>query len=68
MSLKEVWMWICIHLILFKINMGVIYIKIWKNSDNKKKQMSSELAQKDLVDENFEEFEDANDVIPSNVP
>ena len=30
--------------------------------------MSSELAQKDLVDENFEEFEDANDVIPSNVP
>ncbi len=30
--------------------------------------MSSELAQKDLVDENFEELEDANDVIPSNVP
>ncbi len=30
--------------------------------------MSSELAQKDLVDENFEEFEDANDVITSNVP
>ena len=30
--------------------------------------MSSELAQKDLVDENFEEFEDANDVIHSNVP
>ena len=30
--------------------------------------MSSELAQKDPVEENFEEFEDTNDVIPSNVP
>lgn len=30
--------------------------------------MSSELAQKDPVEENIEEFEDANDVIPSNVP
>jgi hypothetical protein len=30
--------------------------------------MSSELAQKDLVDENFDEFEDANNDIPSYVP
>jgi len=30
--------------------------------------MSSELVKKDLVDENFEEYENTNDVIPSNVP
>jgi hypothetical protein len=39
-----------------------------KNSDNKKSEMSSEVAHKDPIDDNFDEFEDASEYIPSNVP